>query len=267
MVATLLRGAPNSRALANVLLVVLSLMALMVSAHYPFRPWPVDRSPTPEYDENSFVAQQVAAAASIARSYSESDLAAPERSEAIKVGCYECKLIIGTLQDFLRANKTIEELKKFAIAVCVNFQIEDELVVRARARDTQLSILTNIDDTHTHTQCHGIIREFATEVVYIFTERFLDPLSFCQFFNACHKASPKPPTSISNVNVLAESSRSSSTTAGGFARSKFWPSYSSTAANSSVGYFVQLSDIHFDHRYAVRARAPRVCQRERDCEV
>jgi hypothetical protein len=110
--------------MATVLLVVLLLVSA-ASAHSD-RPWTRSNVAVPQHDPSSPVARGVAAAAAVSRSYNSST-----SLEQLAVGCHECKLIMAEVQSIVQANATIQELMKFAIAVCIDLKIQDEVVVCA----------------------------------------------------------------------------------------------------------------------------------------
>lgn len=106
-----------------------------------------------------------------------------------------------------------------------------------------LTLTPHISDTST--QCHGIIREFAEEVIYIFSQRFLEPKNVCTLLQLC-----SPPTASALQPSVKEPFNSKEQPKGG--KSSEIPIKTREAL---TGTFVHISDIHFDERYLEGASA------------
>ena len=108
-------------------------------------------------------------------------------------------------------------------------------------------------------KCHGVIREFADEVIYVMTERFLDPTFICNELNLCNSSFSLSSSHPSSSSSFAYPSPSHSSI------QKFKNINSKNHLNinnnnnnnnnnkettsTSTGTFIHISDIHFDSRY------------------
>jgi sphingomyelin phosphodiesterase len=137
------------------------------------------------------------------------------------ISCEVCELLVKAFQDLIESNVSESELIKWSIEICIKYKLGG-------------------DYREMEQLCAGVVPEFAPEIIYIFSQKYVDPKRVCTALGFCK---PKPlglsalREEVKRVEALTRKPQNIPKVR------------KSNVKAPSNGYFFQISDLHLDPSY------------------
>eukprot|EP01132_Coremiostelium_polycephalum_P004818 gene4818-6006_t len=159
--------------------------------------------------------------------------------KTLPITCDACRLGTYILDTYLKGNASLDEVLKGTTDLCIKFKLQQPEV------------------------CTGILHNFVPIIWDVLIISELNPLQLCEFYRLCPKDSSSSSSTTYYEDDFEMKQKSFMNPSVSLKKTKTkYPSLShqkpllsteapSMKANSTIGYFLQISDIHFDPDYVV----------------
>jgi len=159
------------------------------------------------------------------------------KESAFSLSCDVCQIGAGILEDLLKKNASTQEVVKGLAELCIISKAEQAEV------------------------CYGILNNFAPIIIDVLLQSEFSPSQLCTYFRVCNNPSGSSSSAANkeigqeNYYDLEQASHFNPSMFNGKKQYKSLknqkPMMKGNKANSTTGYFLQLTDIHFDPDYLV----------------